>query len=398
MTKSHGIIFYLFSMFLFLGLYMSMLQRIIGEIANQYMLSITAMGTIIIMTFVGFAVSSILTGELTDRFGRRIVLLCAFITMLLGFTLTIAIRSPFGASAGFFVCGMAFGVFEMSMSSLLTDIRPESANRVMNNSRIFYALGTIAGPFLAMELLYLVNDWQIVMVFDLALLIVLFVIFLLISYPSPKYPNFIAGKTSKSSITVDLIKNKIVMVFCLSSMMYIAAESGLTFYAAKYVEQLNYGGIFATMALSVFWIFAALGRIISGRIKRNLNLYIGALSLVACAGLVICILTDDLTLSITAFGIMGLGCSGMYPTLLASAKNRFPKYTASLFGIMLSVGALGGIALPYLMGVVADASGLKSALAVCLLPLVVMGAAQIALKATERRREPSEENSRPAAM
>lgn len=392
MARSRGIIAYLFFVFLFLGLYMSMLQRIVGEIARQYTLDNTAMGAIIIMTFAGFAVSPILTGEITDRYGRRIVMLIAFIAMLLGFSLTVAVAGPFGAGAGFFVSGMAFGMFEMTLSSLLTDIRPNAANRVMNNSRLFYALGTIAGPFLAMAFLSLTGSWLFVMVCDIALFFVLFVIFLALSYPLPKYPNCIAAKRDKSFITFELLKNRIVIVLCVSAMMYIAVEAGLTFYVSKYIGQINANELFSTLTLSVFWLFVALGRIVSGRIKQNLHMLVGVLAVIACAGLAVCMATDDLALSIMAFGVMGVGCSGIYPTLLAAAKLRFPSYAGTLFGIMLSVGAAGGIVLPYIMGAVADASGLKTALAGCLIPLALLIAAQVVLGISEKRRYAAAKN------
>jgi FHS family glucose/mannose:H+ symporter-like MFS transporter len=100
---------------------------------------------------------------------------------------------------------------------------------------------------------------------------------------------------------------------------------------------------------------------------------------------VLCMATDDLTLSIIAFGVMGLGMSGIYPTMLALGKIRFPRYAGTVFGILLSVGAIGGIVQPIIMGAVADASGLKTALGICLLPLALIVILQLVLKALAAR-------------
>jgi fucose permease len=383
MTGKRGIIAFFFIVFMFLGLYMSMLQRVVSEIAIKYSLDNTAMGLMIMMTFIGFVISPILTGEATDRYGRKIVLLFAFIIILSGFAMALLIDSPVGVGAGFFIAGLAFGVFEMTLSSVITDIRPEAANRILTYSRLLFALGTISGPFLAMGILSAAKDWIYVMLFLLIIFFVLFVVFLLLSYPTAKYPNMMVAEKSKSSVTITMLKNKILLLISLSVMMYIAVETGLTFYASKYIDQMNKGLLFSSLTLSVFWLCVAIGRVATARFNKNLHIVIGALALLAGAGLVVCLATSDLTLSIIAFGIMGFGASGMYPTMLAVGKIRFPQYTGTAYGIILSIGAIGGILHPIVMGAVADASNLKAALGVSLVPLLLIVILQIVLRTSD---------------
>lgn len=372
MSKSKGIIAYFFALFLFLGLYLSMIQRVVSEIAVKYSLDNAAMGIIITMTFIGYFISPILAGETTDRYGRRRVMLFGFICMFTGFLVSMTINSPVGAGAGLLITGMAFGILELTMSSILTDIKPEAANKVMNNSRALFAAGTITGPFLAMGIIALTKDWIYVMSFSAALLLVLFIIFLILSYPEAKYPNYIVKGEKEKSLTMKLIKNKILIVLCISIMMYVAVEAGLTFYVSKYINSMTTNQFFASLTLSVFWLFVAIGRIYAGKFKKDLNVLIAVFAAIACVGLVICFFVDGLVLSIIAFGIMGLGCSGMFPTILALGKIRFPKYAGTVFGILLSSGAIGGIVQPYIMGAVADATNLKIALVTCIIPLVII--------------------------
>lgn len=383
MTGKRGIIAFFFIVFMFLGLFMSMLQRVVSEIAIKYSLDNTAMGMLIMMMFIGFVISPILTGEATDRYGRRIVLLFAFVIILAGFAMALLIDSPVGVGAGFFVVGLAFGVFEMTLSSVITDIQPETANRILTYSRLLFALGTISGPFLAMGIMTVTNDWIYVMLFDLVIFFILLVIFLLLSYPTAKYPNMMVAEKSKSPVTITMLKNTTLLLISLSVMMYIAVETGLTFYVSKYIDQMNKGMLFSSLTLSVFWLCVAIGRIATARFNKNLHIVIGALALLAGAGLIICLATSDLTLSIIAFGIMGLGASGMYPTMLAVGKIRFPQYTGTAFGIIMSIGATGGILYPIVMGAVADASSLKAALGVCLVPLLLIVILQIALRTSD---------------
>jgi len=378
---------YFFVVFLFLGLYFSMLQRVVGEIGLKYGLGNTALGLIITMTFVGFTISPILTGEATDRFGRRRVVAFAFGCMFIGFALALFVRSTLGVGVGFFISGLAFGMFEMTLSSILADVDPQNAGKVLNYSRLCYALGTIAGPFIAMGLLELFTDWAAVMALDIVLLLALLVVFLRLSYPEPAYPNRIENPQNGRMVTFRLLKNWVLIAFSIALMMYFAVEAGLTFYVSRYIATITQNTLYITLALSVFWLFAAIGRLIAAQITKNPHLLIGALTLITGTGLAICLSTKNLTISILSFGVMGLGCSAVYPTLLAAASRRFPHYTATLFGILMSFGGLGGILQPLVMGAVADASvGMKPVLAVCIVPLSIVFVLQIVLWKVDRHK------------
>ncbi len=387
MEQKKTTIAYFFAVFLFLGLYFSMLQRVVGEIGLQYGLGNTTLGLIITMTFLGFTISPILTGEATDRFGRRPVVTFAFLCMLGGFALAFFVRSAWGVGAGFFVSGLAFGMFEMTLSSVLADVDPENAARTLNYSRLCYALGTIAGPFIAMGLLERFNDWAAVMVLDIVLLFGLFLLFLRLSYPSPVYPNRIEKPDDRQPVTFRMLKSWVLILLSISLMMHFAVEAGLTFYVSQYIGTITQNTLHITLALSVFWMFAAIGRLIAAQIRTNPHLLIGMLALLIGTGLTLCLLTSNLMLSILSFGIMGLGCSAVYPTLLAAASKKFPHFTATVFGILISIGGIGGILQPLVMGAVADvSSGMKPVLAVCIVPLTIVFVLQIVLWSADRRK------------
>jgi MFS family permease len=378
---------YFFGVFLFLGLYFSMLQRVVGEIGLKYGLDNSALGLIITMTYIGFTISPILTGEATDRFGRRPVVTFAFLCMLVGFALAFFVRSAIGVGAGFFVSGLAFGMFEMTLSSILADIDPANAGKVLNYSRLCYALGTITGPFVAMALLSRFKDWASVMVLDIVLLFVLLLIFLRLSYPAPIYPNRIEKQEDRQPVTFRMLRSWVLLALSVSLMMYFAVEAGLTFYVSQYIGTITQNPLYLTLALSVFWLFAAAGRLIAAQIRMNSHLLIGILTLLIGIGLALCLSTNNLVLSILSFGVMGLGCSAVYPTLLAAASNKFPHFTATVFGILISIGGLGGIIQPLVMGAVADIStGMKPVLAVCIVPLLIVFTLQIVLIRADKRK------------
>ena len=379
MAVNKKITAFAFSNFLFLGLNLSMLQRLVGEIGAKYSLSNTSVGTIITMVFVGYFISPILTGELTDKVGRKKVLLFTFSAQLAGFLIALLINSPIAIGAGFFVIGMSFSTLELSLSSLLTDISKSSATGILNLSRFFFALGTVTGPFLAILLLSLAGDWVYVMLASLIMAAILFAVFLKFSFPVPRYPIKNIETHDETGITIKLLKKRLVIILGLGIMAYVALEAGITFYVSSYISTITSDEMYSTLTLSVFWFCVATGRMVFTRYKGSSHILVTLLSLLAAAGLGICLSFGGLAVSIVSFGVMGLGCSAILPTILAMGKDNFPKYTNTIFGILLTAAGLGGILQPIIMGAVADAADLKAALAVCLAPLAIILATQVVL-------------------
>ena len=362
----------IFLLFLYLGMYLSMIQRIVNEIAVSFSLNNMMMGLLIMTTFIGFFLSPILTGELSDKIGRKPMIVSAFIIMTAGSLLMVLINLPITVGTGLFLNGLAFGIFEMTLSAVLTDIYPVQTNRVLTQSRLFFALGTVSGPFAAIGIMWLFAQWKSAIVISIILLLGFFILFLLM--PIPKKPirkNEQIAKGEKS-ITLGFLKNQIILLLCIAIFMYVAVEAGLTFFVSKYIISITDNGLYASLTLSVFWICVAVGRAFSSKVNEDLSRLILILGSVAIVGLLFCALVDRYILITIAFGIMGIGCSAIYPTLLAIGKNQVPENPGTVFGIMLSAAALGGILNPYIMGAVADAYSLKLALAVCFVPLITI--------------------------
>jgi MFS family permease len=71
--------------------------------------------------------------------------------------------------------------------------------------------------------------------------------------------------------------------------------------------------------------------------------------------------------------LMGLGVAGFWPTILATAGDRFPRAGASMFSILSATGNLGGVVGPVVIGLVADCWGLHSAMRLmALVPVAAM--------------------------
>jgi fucose permease len=62
--------------------------------------------------------------------------------------------------------------------------------------------------------------------------------------------------------------------------------------------------------------------------------------------------------------IVGLSFASIYPVILGFAGSRFEAYSGSAFGILFAIALVGGMTLPWAVGQIAQAHGLRTALAI----------------------------------
>jgi fucose permease len=84
-------------------------------------------------------------------------------------------------------------------------------------------------------------------------------------------------------------------------------------------------------------------------------------------GVTALLLASSLPAAAVGVVLVGLGMAGIFPTTLGLAGARFQEYTGTVFGILFAIALTGGMTLPWVVGQLAQAHGLRLAL---LLPAV----------------------------
>jgi fucose permease len=82
--------------------------------------------------------------------------------------------------------------------------------------------------------------------------------------------------------------------------------------------------------------------------------------------------------------VIGVAIALVVPTLLALAGDRYRGNSGALFGLLLTLLQVGGIALPAAIGVVSDEAGLPIGLS-----LIVMSSLGVAVATTQGTRHPA---------
>jgi len=90
--------------------------------------------------------------------------------------------------------------------------------------------------------------------------------------------------------------------------------------------------------------------------------------------------------------LMVAACAGMfgfaaiYPTVLAVVGSPFPRFSGTAFGFVIAVGLVGGMLSPWIVGRIAEFSGLRQGLTVPVVNCVMIIALQLCIMQVMRQR------------
>ena len=160
----------------------------------------------------------------------------------------------------------------------------------------------------------------------------------------------------------------------------LLAEGSVTDWSAVFLsDEAGAGEAVAAMGLAVFSLVMAIGRLGGDGLAERF----GARTVVRCGGLLaatglaLALATAAPAPSILGFGLMGAGLSATFPLIVAAAARTEGLEEAPAIAAVSGLGYVGLMAGPATIGILSDATGLRSALALvvalCLLAAVLAG-------------------------
>jgi predicted MFS family arabinose efflux permease len=173
-----------------------------------------------------------------------------------------------------------------------------------------------------------------------------------------------------------------VLAFCC-----LVGEGAAADWSAVYLrDDLGATAGFAALAYAAFSIAMTAGRLVGDRLTTAL----GPVRLVRCCGLVACLglgtglLVDEPIAAVIGFGCLGAGLSCIAPQVFAAAGLRNPHRAGLAIARVASLGFLGFVVGPVLIGAISGLVGLPWALAVPVILVLFVAAAATALKPPAR--------------
>lgn len=332
---------------------------IIPVIIRTFDLSLTQASAFHYGTMIAIALSGIGLGFLSDRFGRK-----AIIILGLGLFAACCFAFVIGSSFAHFLVlvtlsGLAIGIFKTAAIGLMGDVSRSNVEhtRTMNMAEGFFAVGAIIGPAIVSYLLNQEVSWIYLYVIAGGFAVTLAVIAARTPYPPTTSTE--QEKTSLSD-TLAMLKDPYALGFSLAIALYVVAEAAIYVWMPTYL--LDYDGsvpMLATYALSIFFVCRALGRFVGAYILHKfawqtvLMLFSGAVALCYVGAMIFGVNAAAVLLPVS-----GLFMSVLYPTINSKGISCFrPAQHGAIAGVILFFTAVAAALGPMVMGILGDMFG-----------------------------------------
>jgi MFS family permease len=345
----------------------------------------------------GCIVGMAVLGRLADRFGSSRVLIPSavlegLLLVLPGYSDTLVVLS-----VTLFFFGATHGTLNIAMNANALEVQRAWGKPIMSSFHAIYSiggfLGAIVGSFFARSgagvgVTFLTVGAGVLVLAVWAALWVL---------PAAAAP---AAAESTAAEQGPARRPLLLVFFGVLVLCTLVGEGAAADWSAVYLrDNLNTSPGFAAYGFAAFSIMMTVGRLFGDRLVRAL----GPVTLVrlsgalAAFGLGAALLVHHPVAGVVGFGLLGAGLSCIAPQVYSAAGNQDPSRAGRALSTVVSIGYLGFLFGPILIGAAATVVGLPSALWIPVVLAVFVAAGATAMRVPRRVGEKQDDLPVPSA-
>ncbi|HXP85919.1 MAG TPA: MFS transporter [Bryobacteraceae bacterium] len=321
-------------------------------------------GSILGLPFLGYAVTIAIGSPLLDYIGMGVLLPLSGVLFSLGMLIMIFAERLSSAAgtynvlwAGALITGIGWGLVETVINPLVAALYPDEKTNKLNLVHAWWPGGLVIGGLLGVALSKLGIGWQVKL--GAVMLPAVALVWLCMGLEFPPTERAAAGVPAKEMFRA-LLKPLFLILF---ASMFLTAASELA--PGQWVDlalsrTVHMPGILLLVYVSGLMF---LMRHFAGPLVHRLSpagvLWCSCLG--AAVGLFALSWADSPLTALAAATIWGAGVCYMWPTMLATASERFPQGGALLMGLMGTAGTLSIQFVLPLMGAIYDRKKIAAA-------------------------------------
>ncbi|WP_222983540.1 MFS transporter [Flagellimonas meishanensis] len=251
-----------------------------------------------------------------------------------------------------FFFGMANGITDISMNTLVTEIEKEDKKNFMSAAHGFFSLGGILVglgsfliPIIGSPLLHMAGTVTLVLIINL--------------FFYKKYIHIVAAPVEKEPFSFGLFKP--LLLLGIIGFIAMASEGAIVDWSGLYLQEITLAPeAFIGSGFLAFSSAMTLGRFLGDGISERFGsvklVTLGALVAIIGYGLV---LSEQTFLAIIGFALNGLGFSVMVPELFRIGGNVRGVDSSQGVSFIAGTGYTGFLVGPVILGLLAESSSLR---------------------------------------
>jgi MFS family permease len=349
--------------------YSSWTSRIPG-IKESLKLNDAHFGTLLFMMPVGLIITMPFTGKLLDHFRSRTIMLIGamiynLVLAFLGFS-----RYTWMLGIVLFFFGSSRNLMNLSMNAQAIGVQALYSRSIMSSFHAVWSMAGFAGAALGylMVTLNIIPAWHLLGVsLILSALTLYFYGDTLDQQPDHKMKRPVFSLPPKGMLVFSLI--------CFTSM---ACENTMYDWSGVYIRQVLHGSkAVATVAFVVYMVAMTSGRLMGDRMADRFGIQkvLAASGLLITGGFLITVLSPYIPLTMVGYLLTGFGVSCVVPFVFSLAGKIPMSNPGAALASVSSLGYLGFLLVPPMIGYVAQASSLRVSFAI----IAVMGLLMVRL-------------------
>jgi len=333
------------------GFYTSAIGSLLVPIGAQFNISFKIQSIIFPFNYFGQIVIIFFAGYFADKLGKKFVHILMLV--LLGIFAFI-----FNFADNFYLMLVLFfllGLFGISINLIadaaVSDTFKNKKGFYLNIAHVFFGLGALTSPIVFNIIYGLTKNYTALF---LILFILSVVIFIMIIFA--KYPQVKDEKIMPSAITM-LLKNKQFILICIFALLSAGSMHSISSWIPTlFQKNLNASSQIANYSLSFFWASVVAGRIATAFLSRKFDEYflLKIMNALLFFVLAISYFLNNFILLIIDYIAYGFLIGGTFPLLVAFSAAISPKYSTTRLSMLFSFTAVGMLAVPAIVGVLAE--------------------------------------------
>lgn len=338
----------------------TMLSPLITQIGAAFGLGLGGSGFLFTAYYISNIFFCLVTGRIIAVIGKRTAMKAGLIFYAL-VTFAFAHTHSFAIACVFISCMGALATFiEAVGMDLVDDMSPVDAASNLTMTHGIAGIGMVGGVVYSGLMLNAGYDWRTIYTMMSVAVGAVAVVFCIVRFP--KMHQSAAGGLAE--LKHWFTRRELYPTY-LALFLYVGAEGAVTGWMATFMTTtLGYSSLLASLGTAAIWTVVTVGRIVCAGLvgtRYTVRALVSFLCTVCVIGI---LLTAGVTMPIlfwVALLLVGAGLSALWP-LIASTALDAGNNGGTVMSLILFFGYFGAAVIPYLIGLIGDAEGLRMAL------------------------------------